>query len=229
MTFTLGRLYHRDERDDAYPVAPLLSVSSSPIKRRNWWDEGWWGNQGEDPHCVAFAWAHWVNDGPHVGSIFNSRRPGIDTTELYCESQKRDPWPGDCTTKLYDGTSVRAGAKVLQEWGHIEEYRWASTAQEIVETILDHGPVVMGTSWYQDMFNPNSEGIITPSGGWAGGHAYLINGVDLETGLFQIKNSWGRRWGKNGRAYISIENVDKLVRAFGEACVPLQKALKKEG
>lgn len=227
--FGLGRLYAEDKRDEEYPVSPLLAMSQPQETKKNWWDDGWWGDQGATSECVAYAWTHWINDGPRVSSIFKSRRPGINPTELYCEAQKHDPWPGDCTTKLYDGTSVRAGAKVLQDWGYIEEYRWASNVDEVVQAVLVQGPVIMGTTWYTGMFNPDSEGIIYPTGGWAGGHAYVVNGVDTKTGLLQIKNSWGRSWGRDGRAYISLEDMDKLIRNFGEACVPLQKALKKEG
>jgi hypothetical protein len=228
--YTMGRLYIEDKRDEDYPVSPLLSQTQN-IKQTqaNWWDDGWWGNQGLDPHCVAFAWTHWVNDGPRIHSIFKSRRPAIDTTELYCEAQKNDPWPGDCQTPLYDGTTVRAGAKVLKSWGYIEEYRWTSNIEEVVQVLLYQGPVIAGTMWYNDMFTPDREGIIKPTGGMSGGHAYVLNGVDTETGLIRIKNSWGRFWGQEGRAYISIEDMGKLIKNFGEACVPLQKALKKEG
>ena len=217
-----GRLYFPDERDAEYPVAAVLPTESTTgIKRRHWWDGAWSGNQGQTPQCVAYSLAHWVNDGPALHSMFHSRRPGFDLRELYCEAQKIDPWPGDCSNHQYDGTSVRAGAKVLQRWGLIQEYRWATTIDEVVRTLLEHGPVVAGTWWYQGMFYPNVEGIITPSGARDYGHAYLLNGVDLETGLIRIKNSWGPYWGIGGSAYISIEHMDHLLKLYGEVCVPI--------
>ena len=39
------------------------------------------------------------------------------------------------------------------------------------------------------MFYPNSEGILNIGGKLAGGHAYVINGVDTKRQLFRIKNN----------------------------------------
>lgn len=222
--YSMGRLYAKDDRDELFPYSTVMPFTQTARTKRFWWSNGWWGNQGHDPHCVAFAWAHWVSDGPSITSIFPDENPGVDTGVLYCEAQKRDPWPGDCETPLYDGTSVRAGAKVLQEWGYIAEYRWATDAQQVVNAVLTQGPVIVGTMWYSDMSSPDrNTWVITPSGSMSGGHAYVINGVDTDRGLFRIKNSWGKYWGRGGHAYIRIEDMDKLIKNFGEACVPLQK------
>jgi C1A family cysteine protease len=52
-----------------------------------------------------------------------------------------------------------------------------------------------------------------------GGHAYVINGIDIDKKLFRIKNSWGQRWGKNGFAFISFTDMEKLIRENGEICI----------
>lgn len=226
--YAMGRLYSEDVRDRLFPYSAIVPFSQTTRTKRFWWSNGWWGDQGYDPHCVAFSWAHWIADGPKLTSIFRTRNPGVDTHLLYCEAQKRDPWPGDCDTPLYDGTSVRAGAKVLEEWGYIEEYRWATDAQQAVNAVLTQGPVIVGTMWYSDMFYPNrNTWIVSPTGSMAGGHAYVLNGVDTERGLFRIKNSWGPGWGRGGHAYIRIEDMDKLIKNYGEACVPLQKKFEE--
>lgn len=220
--YSMGRLYSRDVRDDEYPVAPMMANRRSALTKRFWYSEGWWGDQGHTPHCVAFSWSHFLHDGPRLGSIYRDKKL-VDTSVLYCEAQKRDPWPGDCDTPLYDGTSVRAGAKVLQDWGFIEEYRWARNADEVIQVILNQGPVIVGTWWKRDMFYPNLQGVVTATGANSGGHAYVINGVNLDTGYFRLKNSWGRHWGRQGHALISISDMDMLIKDYGEACVPLQR------
>lgn len=226
----LGRIYVADERDKNYPFTSyhqqLITGTSDPsVSKKFWWSGGWWGDQGYTPQCVAYAFNHWLADGPVSFSMENVAPIAPET--LYCEAQKVDPWPGDCSTKLYDGTSVRAGATVLKNLGYIKEYRWITDIDTLVSTVLNIAPVVVGTLWLENMFNTvESNGyVLDVSGSSAGGHAYLVNGVDLNRGVFRIKNSWSQYWGKYGHAYIKIEDMDSLLRNFGEACVLLQKGL----
>jgi hypothetical protein len=131
-----------------------------------------------------------------------------------------DEWPGTD----YEGTSVRAGAKVLQDWGYIDQYVWAWDINDLIEGVLYLGPVVLGTNWYSGMFEPDPKThIVKPSGGIAGGHAYEIYVVNKNTGLARIKNSWGIDWGDRGTALISFEDVERLLSEDGEACIAFEK------
>lgn len=133
----------------------------------------------------------------------------------YQRAQTMDEWPGED----YDGTSVRAGAKVLQDTGFISEYRWAWDGMEAIRAVLDIGPVVVGTNWYEGMFEPNDRGLVVPSGSIAGGHAYLIDGANLNRGLVRLKNSWSKSWGRGGRAVMTITDFSRLISEDGEACL----------
>lgn len=170
---------------------------------------------------------HYIEDGP-VTHFYESNddrqeKPLFETSHLYREAQLVDRWPGNS----YDGTSVRAGAKVLQRCGVIGEYRWAWDIDTVVQALLEQGPVVVGTWWYNSMFQPDDNGVITVSGARVGGHAYLLNGVNTSKEMIRIKNSWGRGWGHRGYAYISFDDMARLIREGGEACLALEKRLEE--
>lgn len=211
----LGRRSAPDDRDKGYMMAAMIPAATVRTYRY-WWPGGWWGDQGIHPHCVGFSWIHWTEDGPftHEPKRPNAT-PVMDPIWVYNEAQKVDEWPGEG----YAGTSVRAGAKILRREGYITGYHWAWDADTVVRAILETGPVVVGTDWYRDMFYPDEKGRIEIGGRVLGGHAYCLDGVNTKTGWVRIKNSWGRDWGKKGYAYIQIDDLDKLIKADGEACL----------
>jgi len=160
---------------------------------------------------------HWLEDGP-----ITQPGPGpiIVPQALYDDAQANDEWPGP--PPPYDGTSVRAGAKVLQRRGLIDSYHWADTSNplpDLVDCLLYRGPVVVGTEWLEDMFEPGEDGFLDVSGALAGGHAYKLDGVNTKRAFFRIKNSWGRSWGNHGFAFMSFEDMERLVKNDGEACL----------
>jgi hypothetical protein len=153
-----------------------------------------------------------IEDGPFTRK---GPAPIINPVQLYDEAQQVDEWPGTD----YDGTSVRAGMKVLRKRGLISAYRWAWDIATVTDALLYHGPVVLGTNWYSSMFDPDSSGFVRIGGGLAGGHAYVLNGVNLDTGTVRAKNSWGRAWGQNGFFRMDFDTVARLLEEWGEAAI----------
>jgi len=215
----LGRIHIPDERDKKFQMKALLPAELPGINYKYWWPSGWWGDQGDKPHCVAFSWAHWLVEGSITQ---DAKRVGgtspVDTTYVYNEAQKVDDWEGED----YDGTSVRAGAKILKTMGYITSYNWAWDIEAVKTALLTTGPVVVGTNWHYDMFFPNEKGLIKATGEIMGGHAYLLDGINIDKKLIRIKNSWGRNWGKKGFAYISFDDMSKLISEDGEACLAVE-------
>lgn len=134
-----------------------------------------------------------------------------------------DEWPGED----YEGTSVRGGIKALLSLGSAfsftVEYRWAFNIAQVISTILELGPMVVGTEWTARMMDPDGKGRIIPDGESLGGHAYVLCGVNTRTSMFRIQNSWGKSWGDGGKAWISIADFERLLGRDGEACIALER------
>src|SRR4051812_13317178 len=116
----LGRLHAPDARDQGFALRVGLPHVEPFTKY--WPMTAGVLDQGDSSECVAFAWTHFLLAAPtthKAGGLGDT--PNKFADGLYRRAQQVDEWPGED----YDGTSVRAGAKVLQADGRLLEYRWA--------------------------------------------------------------------------------------------------------
>ena len=165
MSKTVRRKYGREERADKRDKKFLLQSNIITRRRsRTWSTYGWHGDQGKEGSCVGFGWCHWLHSQPI--------RQYLDPIGIYKLAQHLDEWEGTD----YNGTSIRAGAKVLSHLGAIQEYRWTWDAEAIANHTLIQGPVVIGVKWYNDMNRPDNKGLMSVSGKLLGGHCVLIMG-----------------------------------------------------
>jgi hypothetical protein len=150
-----------------------------------------------------------------------SNETGFD---IYHRAQEIDEWPGED----YSGTSVRAGAKVVKEHGHINVYTFTKDVEILALFILNNGPTPIGVYWHQGMDRVDSEGYIYPTGSVRGGHCVIVDGVvwgvEGEVDRFRIRNSWGSSWGLNGRCRIKAEDLRQLLSSGGTACMAVELA-----
>jgi len=117
---------------------------------------------------------------------------------------------------------VRAAFQVLKRRGLVISYHWAFKLEDVIETVLHRGPVVMGTSWYEGMSQPGPDHRLHIEGDLQGGHAWTINGVNVPERTFRMKNSWGREWGHRGFGYIGFDEIEQLLDDQGEACLAIE-------
>lgn len=212
-----------DERSRKHDIRSVLSAGV-PIQKKMW-DEGIVLDQGSEGACVGFGWTGEYLSTPAPPAA----QPRTSVAETYAKgvyvnAKLIDEFSGE----NYEGTSVLAGAKVMQSRGIIESYRWAFDLQSIRDAIIQEGPVVIGIPWKEGMYDTAPGGIVKVSGKLVGGHCLILTGYDpaMKIGsrkyeVYRWRNSWGSSYGVGGSGYIKATDLDKLLKSTGEACIPM--------
>lgn len=224
VTGGLGRLPQFDERSRGYPIRATIGQ----VRRQSrTWPCAPHLDQGTEGACVGFAWSHELGAQPAVVPVSNGT-----ALDLYHEAQKIDEYPG----VDYEGTSVLAGAKICRGRAHFKSYRWAFGIDDVLDTIVAHGPVVLGIDWHAAMDQPRPSGLLDIGGPVRGGHAILARGVRFNTRLkgeprdltvVRLRNSWGPDWASYGDCYVRAEDLATLLETGGEACVPVGREKRR--
>lgn len=146
---------------------------------------------------------------------------------LYRQAVLLDEWAendGDATApveQLRAGTSVRAGARVVQAAGFLSDYGWAWDVDTAADWLSAKGPLVIGVNWYAGAMEPSRDGFVRLTGGVVGGHCVCLLGWSESRGAVRLLNSWGL-WGQNGRAWLSGEDFRRLLSEGGECCSAME-------
>lgn len=227
-----------DLRNTQFPIRSLLPATADRSRPKAWAGPYVRLDQGQEGACVGFGWTTELMSNP-----VRVRPPGYSTSPsgvraansyaaaLYHQAQQIDEWPGED----YDGTSVLAGAKVVRSRGLIEGYRWAFSTDDVVDSLILTGPVVIGVPWFYSMYDTDADGIVHVDGELVGGHCICITGyyprIKGSGGqpVMRWRNSWGDSYGLNGDAYVKVSDLDALLQGTpetgpGEACVPLGRS-----
>lgn len=216
----LGRVHVPDDRDRLIWRSPLRIDPASVSRRYRYWSMGGLGSrldQGQTPHCVGFAATALLISGPIT-------QPTLALTNdyanaLYYEVKRIDGEPG-----AEDGSSVRSAMKALVGRGLVSEYLFAHDLESTILNVLERGPVDVGSDWYNSMFNVVDGFVrLNPSSGIAGGHSYILTGVNLDERYFRLLNSWGPSWGFNGHAFISFADMERLIADQGEIALAVER------
>lgn len=210
----LGRQQVHDPRSRAFPMI-------GAVDRTTWKDRV---IRLYDPYpnpeqavgcCTGVAKCSQFNSvGNRVsGVVLNMKMAEL----VYSMNTTRDPFPG--TWPPTDtGSSGLASCQSAQELGLGGEYRWLfGGADEVVQNIVEGRVISAGTWWYWDMFHGATRyqrlPVITPTGGQAGGHQYVLRGYHKGADLV-LGRCW---WGQFRDFWIKRTHLDTLLRDGGDA------------
>jgi hypothetical protein len=170
------------------------------------------------PHCVGFAWDGWGICEPIFDNWDNQK--GDD---IYYACKVIDGEPG-----AEDGSFTESGAKVMQSYGRLKDYAFATTWDDMVVWLLTMGPLVVGTNWYTDMMQPDADGVVHVGGYFVGGHDWLVRGIDVDIEKALGAQSWDD-WGPfHGFFSMSFEDMIGLQKDNGDACTAAELPLVPE-
>lgn len=191
--------------DDATLAAPRMKVPAkwSVPKRVDFRDYVLPpSNQGEKPYCAAYTMAAYLE-------VMNWRKHDgyaqIDADGIYVEAKKIDGNNDDGTTF----PSVIQAAKNLKLLKPEYKMRTLRTLEDVQYAMHCYGICLCGVmvteAWYDA--NPETGRIPELPDVNLGGHAILLNYMDLRENIWGLENSWVP-WGKNSYG----ELTDSLLR-----------------
>lgn len=197
-----------DPRSRAFPAAaaPLRTVmhAHGPVL-----------DQGAVGSCTGHAAAAALNC-----AVLRGRRRYLshkDAEALYSAATKVDAFPGAWppTDTGSDGLSV---AKAARAKGYITSYQHAFGVGHALGALVK-GPIIVGTAWSANMWEPDANGFVHPGGEVDGGHEYALIGLDVEHQFVLAQNSWGD-WGPLGGLFkLSFTDLGALLADGGDATV----------
>lgn len=185
----LGRHVEHDPRSWGYQ-APKAGVAADSRIHEHF---GRVLNQGELGSCTGNAGAQSLMVEPlrQRHRTVSEKKVAIP---LYSRATVIDGFDGEYPPDD-SGSSGLAVCKAMVEAGYISRYEWAFGIDH-ARAALSYGPLMVGTAWYEAMFEPDGQGYVSIGGQIAGGHEYVCLGYVGEMYLFL--NSWGREWGVAG-------------------------------
>lgn len=214
-----GRILDWQSRHDPRSRDHAIREAIRPVPRNTsrFWTPGPILDQGAEGACVGMACAGEAAASPQ-------RLRGVDFAYAhawYKRAQVLDGEPGEA----YSGTSVLAGMKVGVERGLWDGYKWAFGIADVVQALLQLGPVVIGVDWHEAMYETRRDGEVIVDGPLVGGHAILLTGYSPSYGRLgetvRWTNSWGPTYGKRGNGYIRAGLLAELLADNGEAAIPV--------
>lgn len=208
----LDRVPFFDERSKNFPIRTI--VGDKPLRSYTWRTPVQL-DQGQEGACTGFS----VSMEAAAWPVAEEGITNEVAREIYKRARQLDEWEGED----YEGSSVLGAMKAATERGWYREYRWAlgpgpeAAVQDLALAVGHHGPAVIGSNWYEGMFDPDKDQYLRVTGKVAGGHAYVLSRYSRSRNAFWTPNSWGG----SGQGWITRKDMVKLMGEDGEGCIPV--------
>lgn len=217
----LGRVVDHDERSRAFRTT---YTPPTKLKMVDWDDTAPITNQGKVGACTGFTALDLMNNHLFIG---NRKRATGSTTllpnnkglDFYHQATLRDGISGNTYPGADEGSSGLGAAKGLKYEKYITGYTHGFSMTDFLAA-LQHQPVMVGTDWTANMFDPDRNGLIRPTGNVEGGHEYGAFGYDPATTLIKFRNHWTADWGVRGRFYMLANDFEQLLANQGDVTIP---------
>lgn len=213
--FHLGFRQLPNPKDEKYKLSKIMGAPVVEHLAKSW-RRGPTLDQKHTSACVGFTAFQFQVSDPIV-------KPAVlSPEEIYRQAREIDEFPGNAD----EGTSIRAGLEVLRRSGVIKNYYWAESSSQALDYLLRYGPLIFGTDWTEDMFTPNENGVIHPTGPSVGGHAWFAHAgrwnSSTRAGRITGLTSWGPDYGFNGDFELSLTDIDELFKRGGVAAAVVE-------
>ena len=224
--YPLGRLIQHDPRSLNFPAEKAVGPTKVWRHHGSILNQTLQGRNGQGlGSCTGNAMTGCLKTEPYYR--LGQRLTNATAIKLYSAATELDEFDG--TYPPTDtGSSSLGVAKAAQKLGYITSYTHAfgidhATAASVL------GPFIVGTYWYEAMFQPDKQGLVAPAGAKAGGHEYLCLGKDPGSQLWAFCNSWSVKWGVpitaghlgGGGFWMTNRDFAELLDDGGDVLVPV--------
>lgn len=216
----LGRIVEHDERSRQYRT----TLTAPQLKEIDWDDDAPITDQGNIGACTGFTALDLMNNHVFAGNRSHATGstallPNTKGLDFYHQATLRDGISGNTYPGQDQGSSGLGAVKGLKFEKFITGYTHGFSLNDFLAA-LQHQPVMVGTSWTKGMFDPDSKGLVVPTGPVEGGHEYGAFGFDPATQLIKFRNHWTANWGAKGRFFMRVNDFAKLLANQGDVTIP---------
>jgi hypothetical protein len=143
---------------------------------------------------------------------------------LYSPATVIDPYVGAYPPQDTGSSGLSIAKVVKKQLKLIDQYRWAFSWKSLLVGLQENACMV-GTAFFDGMERPDRMGLVHPSGDNVGGHEYVCDEFVLlvpgkpfaDDNLLGFTNSWGTRWGVEGRFFMKLGEFREVLQEGGDA------------